>query len=78
MSTMTDTTRLPELQRAVLRYYTREALGIDNSSSPFAGLTVERLRLGREQLVRSGLLVRDGRGRYRPTAMRDAPPQEER
>lgn len=71
---MTDTTparELPELEQTVLRYCTREALGIDNSAAPLGGLTVERFKLGRAQLVRRGLLCRDDRGRYRPSALQE-------
>jgi hypothetical protein len=52
MNVMTDTTSpprqgLPELERITLRYYTREALGIDNTGAPLGGLTVERFKLAR-------------------------------
>jgi hypothetical protein len=72
MNAMTDTTSPPrELERTVLRYYTREALGIDNTGAPLGGLTVERFKLARARLVQRGLLCRDRRGRYRPTAMQE-------
>jgi hypothetical protein len=74
MNVMTDTTSplrqgLPELEWAALRYYTREALGIDNTGAPLGGLTVERFKIARARLVQRGLLRRDHRGRYRPSAM---------
>lgn len=76
MSAMTDTTShvengLSELEQTTLRYYTREALEIDNSSDPLCGLTMARLKQGRAQLLRRHLLVRDDRGRYRPAALQD-------
>jgi hypothetical protein len=44
MSAMTNTTparqALPELEQATLRYYTREALGIDNTGAPLGGVKV--------------------------------------
>jgi hypothetical protein len=73
MSAMTNTTParqgLPELEQITLRYYTREALGIDNTGAPLGGLTVERFKFARARLVKRGILCRDHRGRYRPSAM---------
>lgn len=76
MNFMTDTTSPPaeeltELEQTTLRYYTREALGIDNTGAPLGGLSVERFKLGRARLVRRGLLYRDHRGRYRPIALQE-------
>lgn len=75
---MTDTTSpppprqgLPELEQTVLRYYVREALKIDNTAAPLGGLTVARFKIARGRLVQSGLLRRDRRGRYRPSAMQE-------
>jgi hypothetical protein len=75
MSAMTNTTpalhELPEFEQATLRYYAREARGIDNTGAPLGGLTVERFKFARARLVQRGLLCRDHRGRYRPSAMHD-------
>jgi hypothetical protein len=76
MNVMTNTppparAELPELEQTALRYYTREALGIDNTGAPLGGLTVARFKFARARLVERGLLCRDRRGRYRPSAMQE-------
>ena len=56
-----------ENERAVLSYYAREALEIEQPT-PLGGLTVAAFRSTRERLVQNGELVRSN-GRYLPVAL---------
>jgi hypothetical protein len=70
MSTMAISPQRPATaDQLVFSYYAREALGIDNTGSPYAGLELGPFRAARARLVVSGSLVRTPNGRYVPAEL---------
>jgi hypothetical protein len=60
------TTQRSGNDQAVLSYYGREAIGDDNNSNPYAGLSLASFRAARGRLLGEGTLVRTPNGRYVP------------
>lgn len=71
MSTMAISPQRPSDDRLVFSYYAREALEIDNTGSPYAGLELGPFRAARARLVIAGELVRTPAGRYVPAKLAD-------
>jgi hypothetical protein len=64
MSTMTISSQRPAAaDRLVMSYYAHEALEIDNTGSPYAGLDLNVFRAARARLLEAGELVRTTNGR---------------